>query len=103
MCWSQVQSHNIYFQGFSNQFKFHRLANKEELFKLQLAQACNIVEHIFGVLKKWWDILNQAPQYDMVIQAGIPPGLGAVHNFIVDHDNTDITSVNPSQTPLRYY
>lgn len=67
-----------------------RPANKEELFNLRHAQARNVVERIFGVLKKRWDILNRAPQYDMDIQARIPAGLGAVHNFIVDHDETDI-------------
>ncbi|KAF9524881.1 hypothetical protein CPB83DRAFT_748575, partial [Crepidotus variabilis] len=54
------------------------------------AQARNIVEHIFGVLKKRWDILNRAPQFDMLVQAKIPPGLGAVHNFIIDHDDHDL-------------
>ena len=51
--------------------------NKEELYNLQHAQACNVVEQIFGVLKKWWDILNQPPQYDISIQAHIPAGLAA--------------------------
>lgn len=54
------------------------------------AQARNVVERIFGVLKKRWNILNYAPQYDMEIQAKIPAGLAAVHNFIMDYDNTDI-------------
>lgn len=49
-----------------------------------------MVERIFGVVKKRWDILNQAPQYSMEIQSQIPPGLAAVHNFILDHDDTDI-------------
>jgi hypothetical protein len=30
----------------------HRPHNKEELFNLCHASACNVVEHIFGVLKK---------------------------------------------------
>jgi hypothetical protein len=49
-----------------------------------------VVERIFGVLKKQWDILNRPPQYDISIQAHIPAGLAAVHNFIVNHDVTDI-------------
>lgn len=69
---------------------YHRPANKEELFNLRHAQARNVIERIFGVLKKHWDILNRAPQYDMDIQACIPARLGAVHNFIMDHDKTDI-------------
>ncbi|KAF8073487.1 hypothetical protein FPV67DRAFT_1410500 [Lyophyllum atratum] len=43
---------------------------------------------IFGVLNKRWNILNHAPQYDMSVQ--IPPGLAAVRNFIMDHDETDL-------------
>lgn len=68
----------------------HRPVNKEELFNLRHAQARNVIERIFGVLKKRWNILNFAPHYDMGIQAQIPPGLAAVHNFIMDYDTTDI-------------
>jgi hypothetical protein len=64
--------------------------NKEELFNLRHAQARNVIERIFGVLKKRWDILNRPAQYSMAVQAQIPPGLAAVHNFIGDHDDTDI-------------
>jgi hypothetical protein len=64
--------------------------NKEELFNLRHAQARNVIECIFGVLKNCWDILNRPAQYDMNVQAKIPPGLAAVHNFIMDNDNTDI-------------
>ena len=49
-----------------------------------------MVERIFGVLKKRWDILNRPPQYNISIQARIPAGLAAIHNFIMDHDDTDI-------------
>ena len=73
----------------TNNFKF-RPANKEELFNLRHAQARNVIERIFGVLKKRWDILNRAPQYKMSVQAQIPAGLAAVHNFIMEHDETDI-------------
>jgi hypothetical protein len=69
---------------------YNRPANKEELFNLRHAQARNIIERIFGVLKKRWAILTRAPQYDMDTQARIPAGLVATHNFIMDNDNTDI-------------
>ncbi|KAH9172559.1 hypothetical protein EDB89DRAFT_2069635 [Lactarius sanguifluus] len=49
-----------------------------------------LLSEIFSVLKKRWDILNRPPQYDISIQARIPAGLAATHNFIVDHDDTDI-------------
>lgn len=50
----------------------------------------NVVEQIFGVLKKQWDILNCPPQDEVSIQAHIPTGLAALHNFFVVHVNTDI-------------
>jgi hypothetical protein len=62
----------------------------EELYNLCHASARNVVERIFGVLKKKWGILTQPPQYSLSIQAQVPPALAAVHNFIMDHDPEDI-------------
>lgn len=66
-----------------------RPENPEELFNLRHAQARNVIERIFGVLKAKWDILTRAPQYDMDIQARIPPALAAIHNFILKHDSLE--------------
>jgi hypothetical protein len=63
--------------------------NQEELFNLCHAQARNVVERIFGVIKKRWDILTRAPHFDMAIQARIPAGLAALHNFIMKYDIED--------------
>lgn len=68
-----------------------RPQNKEEVFNLRHAQARNVVERIFGVVKKCCDILNRPPEYDLDIQAAIPAGLVALHNFILDHDETDLS------------
>lgn len=84
--------------------------NKEELFNLRHAQARNVIERIFGVLKNRWDILNHPAQYNMNIQAKIPPGLAAVHNFIMDNDDTDIyhylnlldETINEEPQPAAY-
>ena len=65
-------------------------ANKEELFNLRHAQARNVIERIFGVMKKRWAILTHAPQYPMSAQSMIPPGLAAVHNFILEYDADDL-------------
>jgi len=72
-----------------------RPANKEELYNLQHSSARNIVERVFGVLKKCWNILTHPPQFSMTIQAQIPPGLAATHNFIMDNDAHDIDNYLP--------
>ena len=64
--------------------------NKEELYNLWHSSAWNIVERVFGILKKHWNILVQPPQFSMEIQVEIPPGLAATHNFIMDNDPHDI-------------
>lgn len=67
-----------------------RPANKEELYNLRHASARNVVERIFGILKRRFRILLLAPEYCMDIQARIPPALCAIHNFIRIHDPQDI-------------
>ena len=51
-----------------------------------------MVERIFGIFKKMWRILVYPPEFSLEIQARIPPGLAAVHNFILEHDPSDIAS-----------
>lgn len=62
----------------------------EELFNLRHAQARNVIERIFGIIKKRWDILNHPPHFDMSVQARIPPACAALHNFILKHDPCDV-------------
>ena len=54
------------------------------------ASACNVIERIFGVLKRRFRILQLPPEYDMSIQALIPAALAALHNFIRQYDPDDI-------------
>ena len=61
-------------------------ANPWELFNLQHASACNIVEHIFGILKNHFAILRCNPNLDVDTQAEIPLALAAIHNFIREYD-----------------
>ena len=56
--------------------------NAKELFNLRHSVLCNIIKHIFGVLKHQWWILQIPPEYDMDIQAHIPAALCALHNFM---------------------
>ncbi|KAF7367159.1 Transposon en spm sub-class [Mycena sanguinolenta] len=43
--------------------------NPQELFNLRHAQARNVIERIFGVLKSRWGVLRAPLKYDMEIQA----------------------------------
>ncbi|KAG2362562.1 hypothetical protein BDR07DRAFT_1220992, partial [Suillus spraguei] len=47
---------------------------------------CNVIQHIFGVMKCQWCILQIPPEYNMAIQALIPLALCALHNFICEED-----------------
>uniref|UniRef100_A0A0W0F6S5 DDE Tnp4 domain-containing protein n=1 Tax=Moniliophthora roreri TaxID=221103 RepID=A0A0W0F6S5_MONRR len=64
-----------------------RPQSKEELFNLRHAQARNVIEHIFGVIKWQWRILVLPPEFSMKIQAQIPAALAALHNFILEHND----------------
>ncbi|KAJ6447985.1 hypothetical protein C8R45DRAFT_769416, partial [Mycena sanguinolenta] len=44
----------------------------------------------FGVIKHRWTILVHAPHYNMETQARIPSALVALHNFILEHDESDL-------------
>jgi hypothetical protein len=51
--------------------------------------ACNVIECIFGVLKRLFRILLLAPEYSLEIQARIPSALSAIHNFIHIHNSNE--------------
>jgi hypothetical protein len=65
-------------------------ANREELFNLRHASARNVIERIFGVVKRRWSILVNPPQFDMDTQARVLPALCAIHNIILKHDPDDM-------------
>jgi hypothetical protein len=73
--------------------------NKEELFNLRHASARNVIERIFGILKRRFRILVLPPEYSMEIQARIPAALCALHNFIRRSDPTEIDDY-PDATDL---
>ncbi|EEB88367.1 hypothetical protein MPER_13833 [Moniliophthora perniciosa FA553] len=64
----------------------YRPVNKEELFNLRHAKARNVVEHIFGVLKKRWGVLTNPLRYNMDVQARVVLALIAIHNLILQYD-----------------
>lgn len=59
-----------------------RPKNHQELFNLQHAQAHNVIECIFGVVKRHFDLLCAAPEYSEELQAIFVSSMGALHNFI---------------------
>jgi hypothetical protein len=60
------------------------------LFNHRHSAARNVIERIFGVLKKRFQILKSAPEYPMNVQAQIPAALAALHNFIREFDPDDL-------------
>ena len=71
----------------------YRPMTKEELFNLHHSSARNMIERIFGVLKRHFRILLTAPEYSLEIQAWIPAALCAIHNFIRTHDTDDTDDI----------
>ena len=47
--------------------------NHEELFNLRCASTRNVIEQIFGSFENSFSILTHPPEYDMDIQAHLPP------------------------------
>jgi len=55
---------------------------KEELWNLHHSQLRNVIERIFGVLRRRFRILNTTPEYNLTIQAQLILVVCALHNFI---------------------
>ena len=69
------------------------------MFNLRHASARNVVERIFGSMKRRFNILTHPVEYDMDIQAQIPPFTAAIHNFILDHDPGEVNEVLETPDP----
>jgi hypothetical protein len=59
-----------------------RPLNAKELFNLRHSQLRNIIERVFGILKKRFPILNLMSSYSMEKQVAIVKSCFIVHNFI---------------------
>jgi hypothetical protein len=73
---------------------------------LRHAQARNVIERIFGVLKRRFRILHLAPEYSIEIQSRIPSALVAIHNFIQTHNphkETHLEDDGLDHTPGRFH
>lgn len=61
----------------------------KELYNLRHASARNVVERIFGVVKRRFRLMIAAPEYSVTTQAKIVHALCVLHNFIRVHDPDD--------------
>jgi hypothetical protein len=72
---------------------FYRPKNYKELFNLRHAQARNVIERIFGVVKRRFRLLVVAPEYNLETQAKMVPAICVLHNFIRIHDIDDLPDI----------
>ncbi|KAJ8490164.1 hypothetical protein ONZ45_g13315 [Pleurotus djamor] len=63
-----------------------RPQTKEELFNLRHAQLRNVIERIFGVLKREFRMAREPNEYSIDIQVKIPVALTLLHNFLRIND-----------------
>lgn len=64
--------------------------NYKELFNLRHSSLRNVIERIFGVLKRRFKILSSAPEYTLQKQKRLVFALTALHNFIRTYDRCDV-------------
>jgi hypothetical protein len=69
-------------------FQF-RPRNYKELYNLRHSQARNVVERIFGVVKRRFRLMVAAPEYSLETQTKIVPALCMLHNFIWVYDSEE--------------
>lgn len=58
---------------------------REELFNLRHSSLRNVVERIFGVTKRRFQIFKHAPEYNLDVQSSLVFAITALHNFIRSH------------------
>jgi DDE superfamily endonuclease len=96
---------------YAHNWRNHRPRTREELFNRRHASLRNVIERIFGILKRRFRILRSASEYDLKTQVRLPRALAAIHNFIRQYDldsgddrdwnyDGDDSSAGPVATPL---
>ena len=75
-----------------------RPRNYKELFNFRHAQLRNVIERIFGVMKKRFRVLLLPQEYPIVTQVQLVSALAVVHNFIRLFDPRD-KELNDKQIP----
>jgi hypothetical protein len=64
--------------------------NRNELYNLRHAGARNIIERVFGVMKRRFKIIREVNGYDLKTNAKIMSALVGLHNFLRAHDADDV-------------
>lgn len=96
------------YRGTRYHLKEQRLASKKpenpkELFNLRHSSLRNVIERIFGVLKRKYQILRTASEYSIETQTRIILACCTLHNFVrsIEGDTADILLETESQKPLQ--
>ncbi|KAH9105585.1 hypothetical protein LEN26_014709 [Aphanomyces euteiches] len=69
-----------------------RPRTKEELFNLRHAQLRNVIERIFGIVKKRFPVLSYPVEYSYTFQVDLVLSLCTLHNFILQNFTDDFES-----------
>ena len=70
-------------------FSEFRPQNSKELFNLRHASARNVIERIFGIVKKKFRLLSAGASYSVEDQTMMVLAICALHNFVRVHDADD--------------
>lgn len=65
-----------------SKFNFYSPQNAKKLFNLRHASLRNVIERVFGVIKKRFPMLVIAPMYPICVQIDIFLAIIVLHNFI---------------------
>jgi hypothetical protein len=74
----------------------------QELFNLRHSTLRNVIERIFGVMKRRFQVLNLAARYPVDTQVWLVYALTELHNFITEHqtaEDVDILASLPDRNP----
>jgi hypothetical protein len=78
-----------------------RPRNARELFNLRHAKARNVIERIFGVVKRRFCLMVAAPEYSLETQSKIIRAICVLHNFIHVHNPDEDLGVLDAE-PLQW-
>lgn len=80
-------------------------SNKEELFNLRHSSLRNVIERIFGITKRQFQILETPPEFTMLVQVKLVLAVTGLHNFIQSHRTTgdiyDIAQLDAERMATR--